>query len=112
MSKYIFPSALIILDVCAAGVYLFNDDIKKSIYWYTNCCRNNVAYDVKHDFYDLNETVFNPVSVDIEVLKGCMRLVTMCITSDQMIVPQHTMDTLYGIVKPTLELPDDIEEVK
>ena len=33
MTKYIFPSALIILDVCAAGVYLFGGDIKKSIYW-------------------------------------------------------------------------------
>lgn len=33
MNKYIFPVILIILDVCAAGVYLFNGDIKKSIYW-------------------------------------------------------------------------------
>ena len=33
MVKYIFPSALIILDLCAAGVYLFGGDIKKSIYW-------------------------------------------------------------------------------
>lgn len=33
MVKYIFPSTLIILDLCAAGVYLFGGDIKKSIYW-------------------------------------------------------------------------------
>ena len=33
MVKYIFPSTLIILDICAAGVYLFGGDIKKSIYW-------------------------------------------------------------------------------
>ena len=33
MIKYIFPSALILLDICAAGVYLFNGDIKKTIYW-------------------------------------------------------------------------------
>lgn len=33
MGKYIFPVSLIILDVCAAGVYLFGGDIKKAIYW-------------------------------------------------------------------------------
>lgn len=33
MNKYIFPSALILLDVFAAGVYLFGGDIKKAIYW-------------------------------------------------------------------------------
>ena len=31
--KNVFPVILIILDICAAGVYLFNGDIKKSIYW-------------------------------------------------------------------------------
>ena len=33
MTKYIFPTTLIILDICAAGVYLFGGDVKKSIYW-------------------------------------------------------------------------------
>ena len=33
MTKYIFPLSLIVLDVCDAGVYLFNGDIKKVIYW-------------------------------------------------------------------------------
>ena len=33
MSKYIFPCILIAMDICAAGVYLFNGDIKKTIYW-------------------------------------------------------------------------------
>ena len=33
MNKYIFPSALILLDLCAAGVYLFGGDVKKAIYW-------------------------------------------------------------------------------
>ena len=33
MSKYLFPVSLIVLDVCAAGVYLGNGDIKKAIYW-------------------------------------------------------------------------------
>lgn len=33
MTKYIFPVALIILDVAAAGVYLCGGDIKKAIYW-------------------------------------------------------------------------------
>ena len=33
MNKYLFPVSLIFLDVCAAGVYLSNGDIKKSIYW-------------------------------------------------------------------------------
>lgn len=33
MSKYIFPITLIILDVCAAVVYLYGGDIKKAVYW-------------------------------------------------------------------------------
>ena len=33
MSNYIFPVILIIIDLCAAGVYLFNGDIKKTVYW-------------------------------------------------------------------------------
>lgn len=33
MTKYIFPSVLIILDICAAAVYLCGGDIKKAIYW-------------------------------------------------------------------------------
>ena len=33
MTKYIFPVSLIVLDICAAAVYLFNGDIKKTIYW-------------------------------------------------------------------------------
>ena len=33
MSKYIFPIALIVIDFCAAGVYLANGDIKKMVYW-------------------------------------------------------------------------------
>ena len=33
MTKYIFPISLIVLDAFAAGIYLFNGDIKKTIYW-------------------------------------------------------------------------------
>ena len=33
MTKYIFPVSLIVLDVCAAAVYLLGGDIKKTIYW-------------------------------------------------------------------------------
>ena len=33
MNKYIFPILMIALDVGAAGVYLFNGDIKKTVYW-------------------------------------------------------------------------------
>lgn len=31
--KYIFPSTMIVLDLCAAGVYLFGGDVKKAVYW-------------------------------------------------------------------------------
>ena len=31
--KLIFPITLIILDVCAGFVYLFNGDIKHFVYW-------------------------------------------------------------------------------
>lgn len=33
MTKYIFPITLIILDVCAAGVYAAHTDWKMTIYW-------------------------------------------------------------------------------
>ena len=33
MSKYIFPIALIVLDIGAATVYGINGDIRKVIYW-------------------------------------------------------------------------------
>lgn len=33
MTKYIFPTILILLDIGAAGVYLFDGDFKKAIYW-------------------------------------------------------------------------------
>lgn len=33
MKKYIFPLALIILDVAAAGVYALSGDLKKATYW-------------------------------------------------------------------------------
>jgi hypothetical protein len=29
----IFPTILIILDVCAAVIYLYDGDIRKTIYW-------------------------------------------------------------------------------
>jgi len=29
----LFPTILIILDVCAAGVYLCNGDVRKTVYW-------------------------------------------------------------------------------
>lgn len=33
MSKYVFPVALIILDVGAAAIYGINGDIRKAVYW-------------------------------------------------------------------------------
>lgn len=42
MNKYIFPIALIALDVGAAVVYAFQKDFKMSLYWIAaavlNCC--------------------------------------------------------------------------
>lgn len=41
-SKYIFPIALIILDLGAAFVYALNKDFKMCVYWIAaailNCC--------------------------------------------------------------------------
>ena len=33
MSKYIFPIALIVLDLCAAVVYALHKDLKMMTYW-------------------------------------------------------------------------------
>ena len=32
-AEYIFPTALIIIDLCASGVCAFGGDIKRAIYW-------------------------------------------------------------------------------
>ena len=29
----LFPTALIFLDVCAGSVYLYNGDVRRTIYW-------------------------------------------------------------------------------
>lgn len=29
----LFPSMLIVLDICASAIYLFDGDIRRSIYW-------------------------------------------------------------------------------
>ena len=34
MNKYIFPIALITLDICGGIVYGFNGDIEKLVYWF------------------------------------------------------------------------------
>ena len=33
MSAKLFPTILIVLDVCASLVYLFNGDLRRFIYW-------------------------------------------------------------------------------
>lgn len=43
MSKYIFPSVLIVLDLGAAIIYGINGDIKKLIYWIAAAVLNAVV---------------------------------------------------------------------
>ena len=33
MKQYIFPAALIVLQLCAAAVYGVQGDIRKTVYW-------------------------------------------------------------------------------
>lgn len=45
----IFPCCLIVLDVLAAGVYLFNGDIRKTIYWISAAALTScVTFDGHH----------------------------------------------------------------
>lgn len=50
-----------------------------------NCVDNNYAFNILTDTYDTEKTIINPVTVDIQALKSCMKLVIISITSNQFI---------------------------
>ena len=57
------------------------------------CTADNVTYDIIHEKYDVDRNVINPVNTDIETLKACLRLVLICITSNQFIYKHYVTDT-------------------
>ena len=58
----------------------------------TKCVDDNVTYDIIHNDYDVDRNVINPVNTDIETLKACLRLVLICITSNQFIFKHYVTD--------------------
>lgn len=40
MSSKIFPTILIVLSVCAGLVYLFDGDIRRTVYWFAAATLN------------------------------------------------------------------------
>ena len=53
------------------------------------CIEENVGYNIITEDYDYDRNVINPVNVDIEILKACMRLVLISVTSDQFIFKHY-----------------------
>lgn len=49
------------------------------------CIDDNVGFDILTNTFDIEQNVINPVSVDVEALKACMRLVTISVTTSQFI---------------------------
>ena len=70
-----------------------SDDLVKSLsnefnYLLNNlmkCITNKCAFDIISNKVDTNGNIINPVDVDIEVIKGCLRLVLISISSNQML---------------------------
>lgn len=51
---------------------------------YAYCMANNCGFDIIEKTYDTSRSkIINPVNVDIEVLKGCLRLLITSVTSNQ-----------------------------
>jgi hypothetical protein len=66
---------------------------------YTNvtepCIVNRVGYNLLKDDFDNDFTVINPVNVDVEVIRASLKLVIICMTSDQFIYKRYdNMDIL------------------
>ena len=63
-----------------------NDEIKSQTITdiYATCVCENYAFDILEKKYDTTRSrIINPVNVDIEVLKGCLRLLITSVTSNQ-----------------------------
>lgn len=56
-----------------------------AFYDLVKCINQSCAYDLINDNIDIEHNIINPVDVDIEVIKGCLRLVLISITSNQML---------------------------
>ncbi len=57
------------------------------------CIENNIGFDILTNTFDTDGKVINPVSVDVEALKACMRLVIISVTTSQFIYKNYDIDT-------------------
>ena len=57
----------------------------------TKCCEDGCAFDIITETFDVEGKVVNPVNVDIEALKACMRLVLTSVTSNQLIFNNYEL---------------------
>ena len=53
------------------------------------CVERRVGYNLLEDKFDDEFTVINPVNVDIEVIRASLKLVIICMTSDQFIFKRY-----------------------
>lgn len=74
LNNKINPNTIASIDIVNNGEYV---DI------FNQCVEEGKVYNVVTD--QLDECIINPVNVDIEVLKGCLRMVLITVTSNQMI---------------------------
>lgn len=74
------------------------------------CTSMNKGYNLITDKVDTEDIIINPVDVDVEVLKGCMRLVIMMATSDQLVFPNifasDVADDVYVVSEEFKEKPE------
>ena len=54
-----------------------------------HCVVNRVGYNLLNDTFDEGFTVINPVNVDVEVIRASLKLIIICMTSDQFIFKRY-----------------------
>lgn len=76
---------------------------------YASCMSNNYAFDIIEKKYDTSRSkIINPVNVDIEVLKGCLRLLITSVTSNQFLFRNYQgFDVLESIDEQSNEIVEN-----
>ena len=64
-------------------------DFKSVVDVVNTCITTRLGYNLLEDSADADFTVINPVNVDVEVLRASLKLVIICLTSDQFIYKRY-----------------------
>lgn len=75
----------------------------------STCVANDCGFDIVGETIDRDHKIICPLDVDISVLKGCLRLVLLCITSNQLLFKNY--DELNTVSKDS-EVTSSVSPIK